>query len=93
MKTILLALVALVLSAQPLEVFKPDLPGDVFTSGKLNGLWYQRATPQERWVYIQAWEDITGRKMFHLPSVPPNETTTMPNILGQMSDPTPLFKH
>jgi hypothetical protein len=87
MKTALLAFVALVLSAQPLEVFRPDLPSEDFTSGRLNGLWYQRATPQERWVYIQAWQDITGRMMLHFPSIPPNELSPMPNILDAMSDP------
>ena len=91
MRTILLMLAAFVLSAQNLtvEVFRPDLPSDEFTNHKLNGLWWQRATPQERWVYIQAWQDITGRQVFHYPSGG-DEVSTLPNILNGMSDPSCL---
>ena len=35
--------------------------------GRLNGAWWHFASPQERGLYVKAWEDITGRKLRGIP--------------------------
>ena len=70
MKTILLTFAALVLSAQTVDTYyySPGLQADNVTDdGRLNGAWWHFASPQERGLYVKAWEDITGRKLRGIP--------------------------
>jgi hypothetical protein len=64
MKTTLLLLVALALSAQTLDTYSsPAVPSEYFTEGRLNGFWWKNATPMERQAYVLAWLDATGHKV------------------------------
>jgi len=67
MKTMLLLLVALVLSAQGIDptvhrspFVHPHMPDEYFTMHRLNGVWWKNATPVERKIYLLAWQDATG---------------------------------
>jgi hypothetical protein len=62
MKTMLLTFVALMLSAQTVDkYFSPELPSGAFTYNRLNGIWWQRASNYERWIYLQAVSDTLNR--------------------------------
>jgi hypothetical protein len=63
MKTILLTFVALMVSAQTVEVEQyPFVPGEFLTKGHLNGRWWNQATPMEREIYRRAWNEATGQR-------------------------------
>jgi hypothetical protein len=63
MKTMLLLLVGLALSAQrTIPEQGAFLATDYFTDGWLNGVWWEHATPMEREIYRRAWNEATGRK-------------------------------
>ena len=62
MKMTLITFVALVLSAQTVDkYFSPDLPSEMFTYDRLNGIWWQHASEYERWIYLQAVSDALNR--------------------------------
>jgi hypothetical protein len=68
MKTLLLLLVALAISAQTLDKYSsPPIPSEYLTmiedEGHLNGYWWQNATATERQIYLLAWQDATGNKV------------------------------
>ena len=64
MKTVLLTLVALVVSAQPVEVYyNPPILPECYTGKWLNGVWWTRSNRMERWAYLSALREATGRKL------------------------------
>jgi hypothetical protein len=64
MKTVLLTLVALVVSAQPVEVYyNPPILPECYTGKWLNGVWWTRSNPMERWAYLSALTEATGHKI------------------------------
>jgi hypothetical protein len=67
MKTMLVLLAALAISAQGIDptihrspFSKPYMPDEYFTMHRLNGVWWKNATPVERKIYLLAWQDATG---------------------------------
>ena len=65
MKTTLLLLAALALSAQtPDKYLSPAVPNRYFTNGHLNGAWRGHASPMERWLYLTAASEALGRKVW-----------------------------
>jgi hypothetical protein len=64
MKTLLLLLAALALSAQTVDKFSPAVPRNYFTGTALNGAWWKNATRMERWVYLQAVSETLGRQVW-----------------------------
>ena len=67
MKTMLLLLVALTLSAQTLDKYSSaPIPDAYFTGGRLNGYWWAHASPTQRQIYLAAWQDATGTKISEL---------------------------
>jgi len=64
MKAVLLTLVALVVSAQPVEVYyNPPILPECYTGKWLNGVWWTRSNRMERWAYLSALREATGRKL------------------------------
>jgi len=81
MKTLLLTFVALVVSAQTVDrYYSPDLPSAVFTNSKLNGVWWQHATREERWIYLQAVSDTLGRHVWLTEESYKTRETSVPMI-------------
>ena len=92
MKTILLIFAALVLSAQTVDTYyySPGLQADYVTDdGRLNGAWWHFASPQERGLYVKAWEDITGRKLRGIPKPLDSVNAAVADELNRSSEPKP----
>ena len=66
MKTLLLLLAALVLSAQEVDkYFSPAVPSKYFTRRTLlNGVWWEHATRIERWIYLKAVSETLDRQIW-----------------------------
>jgi hypothetical protein len=89
MKTLLLLLAALALTAQTVDTYySPELPKKYFTDdGRLNGAWWHFASPQQRWLYVKAWEDITGRKLVAGPKTLDSVYSALADELNRFSEP------
>jgi hypothetical protein len=89
MKTILLTFAALVLSAQTVDIYPPELRNEYRTDdGRLNGTWWHFASPQERWLYLKAWSDITGRKLRVIPKPLDSVYAALADELNRFSVPS-----
>ena len=64
MKTLLLLLAALAMSAQAVDKFSPAVPSNYFNGRTLNGAWWEHATQMERWVYLQGVSETLGRQVW-----------------------------
>ena len=90
MKTLLLLLAALALSAQRVDIYPPKLrSGSLTDDGRLNGAWWHFASPQERGLYVKAWEDITGRKLVAVPKPRDSASAAVADELNRFSEPKP----
>jgi hypothetical protein len=92
MKTILLTFAALVLSAQTIDTYyhSARFQADYVTDdGRLSGAWWHLASPQERGLYVKAWEDITGRKIVREPKPADSVYAAVADELGRFSEPKP----
>ena len=90
MKTLLLLLAALALSAKRVDIYPPKLrSGSLTDDGRLNGAWWHLASPQERGLYVKAWEDITGRKLVAVPKPRDSADAAVADELNRFSEPKP----
>jgi hypothetical protein len=90
MKTLLLLLAALALSAHRVDIYPPKLrSGSLTDDGRLNGAWWHFASPQERGLYVKAWEDITGRKLVAVPKPLDSANAAVADELNRFSEPKP----
>jgi len=67
MKTMLLLLVGLAISAQTFTYSSPPFPTEYLTivdhEAHLNGYWWRTATATEHQIYLMAWQDAIGHKV------------------------------
>ena len=91
MKTLFLLLAALALSAQTVDTdsvqrFQTKYLTD---DGRLNGAWWHFASPQERGLYVRAWEDITHRRLRGIPKPVDSVDAAVADELVRFSEPKP----